>query len=143
MAMSPKDKAKFQAEWKKPGNVKKNEVISPGAVVRGVAKIAGKVAGKEAAKKIAANTGKKLTAAEKAKVKDVKYVAKNAKPGSVQKMMDKLPLAEKRAYSEALRKAVPAKKKAAVYKKTPVNVPARAKTKIMNSRGRIITIKEN
>jgi hypothetical protein len=143
MAMSPKDKAKFQSEWKKPGNVKKGEVITPGAVVRGVAKVAGKVAGKQVAKKIAANAGKKLTPAEKSKVKDVKTIVKGTKPGSLQKMMDKLPLEEKRAYSEALRKAIPAKKKAAVYKKTPVNVPARAKTKIMNSRGKIITIKEN
>lgn len=141
--MDKKQKAKFQEEWKKPGNIKKNEVISPGAVVRGVAKVAGKVAGKQVAKKIAANAGKKLTAAEKTKVKDVKYVAKNAKPGSVQKMMDKLPLEEKRAYSEALRKAIPAKKKAAVYKKTPVNIPARVKTKTMTSRGKIITIREN
>ena len=46
MAMSPKDKAKFQEEWKKPGNVKKGEVITPGSVVRGVAKAAAKVAGK-------------------------------------------------------------------------------------------------
>ena len=108
MAISPKDKAKFQAEWKKPGNVKKNEVITPGSVVRGVAKVAAKVAGKQ--------TAKKLTTAEKAMVKDVKYVAKNAKPGSVSKMLDKLPLEGKRAYSQALRKAVPDKKKAAIYK---------------------------
>ena len=47
MAMSPKDKAKFQSEWKKPGNVKKGEVVTPGAVVRGVAKAAAKVAGKK------------------------------------------------------------------------------------------------
>jgi hypothetical protein len=47
MAMSPKDKAKFQEEWKKPGNVKKNEVISPGAVVRGVAKAAAKAVAKK------------------------------------------------------------------------------------------------
>jgi hypothetical protein len=51
MAMSPKDKAKFQEEWKKPGNVKKNEIIGPGAVVRGVAKAAAKVAGKKAVEK--------------------------------------------------------------------------------------------
>jgi small-conductance mechanosensitive channel len=50
MAMSPKDKAKFQEQWKKPGNVKKNEIISPGSVVRGVAKVAAKVAGKTATK---------------------------------------------------------------------------------------------
>ena len=49
--MSPKDKAKFQAEWKKPGNVKKGEVITPGAVVRGVAKAAAKAAGKKAVEK--------------------------------------------------------------------------------------------
>jgi hypothetical protein len=47
MAMSPKDKAKFQAEWKKPGNVKKGEIITPGAVVRGVAKAAAKVTAKK------------------------------------------------------------------------------------------------
>jgi len=47
MAMSPKQKAKFQEEWKKPGNVKKGEIITPGAVVRGVAKAAAKVAGKK------------------------------------------------------------------------------------------------
>ena len=45
--MSPKDKAKFQAEWKKPGNVKKNEIITPGSVVRGVAKAAAKVTAKK------------------------------------------------------------------------------------------------
>ena len=45
--MSPKDKAKFQSEWKKPGNVKKGEVITPGAVVRGVAKAAAKVTAKK------------------------------------------------------------------------------------------------
>jgi hypothetical protein len=47
MAMSPKDKAKFQEEWKKPGNVKKGEIITPGAVVRGVAKAAAKVTAKK------------------------------------------------------------------------------------------------
>jgi hypothetical protein len=47
MAMSPKDKAKFQSEWKKPGNVKKGEIITPGAVVRGVAKAAAKVTAKK------------------------------------------------------------------------------------------------
>jgi small-conductance mechanosensitive channel len=50
MAMSPKDKAKFQEEWKKPGNVKKGEIITPGAVVRGVAKAAAKVVGKQTTK---------------------------------------------------------------------------------------------
>jgi len=108
MAMTPQQKAKYQKEWKKPENRKSGEIITPGSVVRGVAKVAAKVAGKQ--------TAKKLTTAEKAMVKDVKSVAKNAKPGSVQKMMDKLPLEQKRAYSQALRKAVPDKKKAAIYK---------------------------
>lgn len=47
MAMSPKDKAKFQEEWKKPGNVKKGEVITPGSVVRGIAKAAAKATAKK------------------------------------------------------------------------------------------------
>jgi len=47
MAMSPKDKAKFQAEWKKPGNVKKGEIINPGSVVRGVVKAAAKATAKK------------------------------------------------------------------------------------------------
>ena len=49
--MSPKDKAKFQEEWKKPENKKSGEIITPGAVVRGVAKAAAKVAGKKAVEK--------------------------------------------------------------------------------------------
>ena len=36
MAMTAKQKEKFQSEWKKPGNVKKNEIMSPGAVARGI-----------------------------------------------------------------------------------------------------------
>jgi hypothetical protein len=36
MAMTTKQKEKFQSEWKKPGNVKKNEIMSPGAVARGI-----------------------------------------------------------------------------------------------------------
>lgn len=47
MAMSPKDKAKFQKEWKKPENKKSGEIITPGAVVRGVAKAAAKVTAKK------------------------------------------------------------------------------------------------
>lgn len=126
MAMTPQQKAKFQSEWKKPGNVKKGEIITPGAVVRGVAKVAGKVAGKQVAKKVAANAGKKLTPTEKSRVKDVKTIVKGTKPGSVQKMMDKLPLEEKRAYSQALRKAIPDSKKAAVYKPTKQAKPLKS-----------------
>jgi hypothetical protein len=65
MAMSPKDKAKFQSEWKKPGNVKKNEIISPGSVVRGVVKVAAKVAGKQAVKSEAKANARALKAANK------------------------------------------------------------------------------
>jgi hypothetical protein len=81
----------------------------------------------------------KLSAAEKAMVKDVKYVAKNAKPGSVQKAMDTMTPKQKRAYSEALTKA--AGNKTGIYKKTPLEPAKRVETKIMNSRGKIITVK--
>ena len=106
--MSKTEKAKYQKEWKKSENRKSGEIITPGSVVRGVAKVAAKVAEKQ--------TAKKLTTAEKARVKDVKVIAKGTKPGTVSKMLDKLPLEEKRAYSQALRKAIPDKKKAAIYK---------------------------
>ena len=70
--MDKKQKAKFQEEWKKPGNVKKNEIISPGSVVRGVAKVAAKVAGTKAASaakrtKIMADAAKKAEANKIAK----------------------------------------------------------------------------
>jgi hypothetical protein len=51
MAMTPQQKAKFQEEWKKPGNVKKGEIITPGSIVRGVAKVAAKVVAKQTVKK--------------------------------------------------------------------------------------------
>ena len=108
MAMTQKQKDAYFAEAKKRGNISKGEVITPGSIVRGVAKVAAKVSGKQ--------TAKKLTTAEKARVKDVKVIAKGTKPGTVSKMLDKLPLEEKRAYSQALRKAIPDKKKAAIYK---------------------------
>ncbi len=47
MAMSKKEKDAFLAEIKKRGDIKKGEIISPGSVVRGVAKAAAKVAGKK------------------------------------------------------------------------------------------------
>ena len=56
MAMSKKEKDAFLAEIKKRGNIKKGEIISPGSVVRGVAKAAAKVAGKQTAKKRVAAT---------------------------------------------------------------------------------------
>ena len=56
MAMSKKEKDAFLAEIKKRGNIKKGEIISPGSVVRGVAKAAAKVVGKQTAKKRVAAT---------------------------------------------------------------------------------------
>lgn len=78
--MDKNQKAKFQAEWKKPGNVKKNEIITPGSVVRGVAKVAAKVVGKEITKKAT----KGATAAQKKVYKEkitipAKKVVKEAK----------------------------------------------------------------
>jgi hypothetical protein len=96
-------------------------VVGPGKFLKG-AKIAS--AGIAAAR--GASAAKTLTPAQKAMVKEVKYVAKNAKSGSVQKMLDKLPLKEKRAYSEALRKSIPDSKKAAVYKPTKQAKPLKS-----------------
>jgi hypothetical protein len=62
MAMTAKQKEKFQSEWKKPGNVKKNEIITPGSVVRGVAKVAAKVANTKAGVKVAKTVAKKVQA---------------------------------------------------------------------------------
>ena len=47
MAMSKKEKDAFLAEVKKRGNIKKGEIINPGSVVRGVAKIAAKATAKK------------------------------------------------------------------------------------------------
>jgi hypothetical protein len=80
MAMSPKDKAKFQAEWKKSKNRKSGEILNPGSVARGVAKVALKVVGKELTKKAT----KGATAAQKKAYKEkvtipAKKVVKEAK----------------------------------------------------------------
>lgn len=71
-------------------------------------------------------TAKKITAAEKTMAKDIKNFAKKTKPGTVSKMLDKLPLEEKRAYSQALRKSIPDSKKAAVYKPTKQAKPLKS-----------------
>ena len=47
MAMSKKEKDAFLAEVKKRGDIKKGEIINPGSVVRGVAKIAAKATAKK------------------------------------------------------------------------------------------------
>jgi len=72
MAMTAKQKAKFQSEWKKPENKKSGEILTPGSVVRGVAKVAAKVAGTKAASaakrtKIMADATKKAEATKIAK----------------------------------------------------------------------------
>jgi hypothetical protein len=51
MAMTKKEKDAYFAEAKKRGNVKTGEILNPGSVVRGVAKVALKVVGKELTKK--------------------------------------------------------------------------------------------
>ena len=99
MAMTAKQKAKFQSEWKKPGNKKSGEVLNPGSVVRGVAKVAGKVAGKTAkdqvgvsvrSKSVDTSTKRMVTkqnkAAESYKIKDLDKLEK----GRVQRAEKKL-----------------------------------------------------
>jgi len=50
MAMTKKQQDAYFAEAKKRGNVKTGEIITPGSIVRGVAKVAAKVAGKQTTK---------------------------------------------------------------------------------------------
>ena len=50
MAMTQKQKDAYFAEAKKRGNISKGEVITPGSIVRGVAKVAAKVSGKTVTK---------------------------------------------------------------------------------------------
>jgi hypothetical protein len=77
MAMTAKQKEKFQSEWKKPGNVKKNEIITPSSVVRGVAKVAAKVANTKAGVKATKTVAKKVQSqAVKQNKKTVEKVAR-------------------------------------------------------------------
>ena len=80
MAMSKKEKDAFLAEVKKRGDIKKGEIINPGSVVRGVAKVAAKVAGKQTAKKRVAATYTPTKKAVPAKVvkKTTPPINKNA-----------------------------------------------------------------
>ena len=78
--MDKAQKAKFQAEWKKPGNKKSGEILNPGSVVRGVAKVAAKVVGKEIAKKATKGASAAQKKAYKEKVTiPAKRVVKEAK----------------------------------------------------------------
>jgi hypothetical protein len=61
--MDKKQKAKFQEEWKKPGNRKSGEIINPGSVARGVVKaITPKVVKKIQGKQMVARTKKAVNA---------------------------------------------------------------------------------
>ena len=96
--MDKKQKAKFQEEWKKPGNVKKNEIISPGSVVRGVAKVAAKAAAKNQlgvsvrSKSVDTSTKRMVTkqnkAAESYKIKDLDKLEKGQKLRAEKKIRD-------------------------------------------------------
>ena len=96
--MDKKQKAKFQAEWKKPGNVKKNEIINPGSVVRGIAKVAAKAAAKNQvgvsvrSKSVDTSTKRMVTkqnkAAESYKIKDLDKLEKGQKARAEKKLRD-------------------------------------------------------
>jgi predicted RNase H-like nuclease (RuvC/YqgF family) len=76
MAMTPKEKAayiaKYNAAMKDPKNRVSGEIITPGSIVRGVAKVAAKVTAKKVAQKAAATAkatqGAKITTQQKATV---------------------------------------------------------------------------
>ena len=77
MAMSKKEKDAFLAEVKKRGDIKKGEIISPGSVVRGVAKVAAKVANTKAGVKVTKTVAKKVQSqAVKQNKKTVEKVAR-------------------------------------------------------------------
>lgn len=38
MGLTPKQKEKYEKEWKKPENIKSGEILTPGSIVGGVAK---------------------------------------------------------------------------------------------------------
>jgi hypothetical protein len=77
MAMTKKEKDAYFAEVKKRGNISKGEIITPGSVVRGVAKVAAKVAGTKAGTKVAKTVAKKTQAqAVKQNKKTVEKVAR-------------------------------------------------------------------
>jgi hypothetical protein len=65
MAMTKKQQDAYFAEARKRGNVKTGEIITPGSIVRGVAKVAAKVAGKQAIKAGAKANARGLKAAQK------------------------------------------------------------------------------
>ncbi len=117
MAMTAKQKAKFQAEWKKPGNKKSGEVLNPGSAVRGVAKVAAKVAGKATkdqvgvsvrSKSVDAGTKRMVTkqnkAAESYKIKDLDKAEKNRAYRMDKKLRDEV--ARKKDLKKAERKGL-------------------------------------
>ena len=96
--MDKKKKAKFQAEWKKPGNKKSGEVLNPGSIVRGVAKVAAKAAAKNQvgvsvrSKSVDSSTKRMVTkqnkAAESYKIKDLDKLEKGQKARADKKLRD-------------------------------------------------------
>jgi len=66
VGLSKRERAKYEAGWKKPGNLKKNEIVSPqkvGAAIaaRLAARAAAKIAAKDAARIEAKAVAKKLS----------------------------------------------------------------------------------
>jgi len=96
--MDKKQKAKFQAEWKKPGNKKSGEVLNPGSIVRGVAKVAAKAATKNQlgvsvrSKSVDTSTKRMVTkqnkAAESYKIKDLDKLEKGRAQRAEKKLRD-------------------------------------------------------
>jgi hypothetical protein len=69
MAMTPKEKAKYEAAWKDPKNRKSGEVFTPGSVIRGAAKVVAKIVEKPAEKaalKVGQKVGQKIAESTKA-----------------------------------------------------------------------------
>lgn len=98
MAMTQKQKDAYFAEAKKRGNISKGEIITPGSVVRGVAKVAAKVAGKNQvgvsvrSKSVDTSTKRMVTkqnkAAESYKIKDLDKLEKGQKARADKKLRD-------------------------------------------------------
>ena len=79
MAMTQKQKDEYFAKAKKLGNVKKGEVITPGSVVRGVAKIVRKVTGEATAEKASLKVGYKAGKEVAKNLKQSKYPSAGGK----------------------------------------------------------------
>jgi hypothetical protein len=83
MAMSKAEKAKYEAEWKKAKNIKKGEVITPGALIRGAAKVVAKVTGETAAEKASVKVGQKTGQKIAEAIKPNKYPSAGGKTKTI------------------------------------------------------------